>query len=938
MPSHRRVARERSGLKSGRRAWTNRGRSSVLVVPWSRSNPVTTSVSHLARGATIDTTSNDSGFASRARRGLVALKIVPLVGLVAFVLHGRNPRDVSSQPDPSEAVVRALSAQGLRADPDDVAWIDAPRHSLKDTLRGSTRAVVRAETNGDVQHDVYLVRARLSPEGRVVSVESIHALTKTSDVDETRPVVREHTDWIALATNVPSTGVATGVELYSLAGEDPHTTDGWTRTQKIQNAITNLQTTGSLLGVKRLRYELDPQATKLTLSWESDRLAVQADNHRIVVDPNAGAPIEGSQFVRFSPVEKGAPGDLITWTVDRVRAVPWLGPDVISFLEDRAFKVHDWLKRHFASWFGQDVAKEVQENVGEAKVKPTYTDPEIGWPPPPLEPILQGALPNEGVWMTLEDDPFVGHNPGLPSAFVTSFIRVDPQRAYATVYITLWDPRQVELNMVAGTVEPVSATGEVGTGQIPRTPEVLSKVVAGFNGGFQAVHFEGGMQVNGTMYLPPKPYAATVADLLDGTTAIGTWPANLSEVPDEILSFRQNLVPLVRDGEINPYHQVKWGGVVGPDNIHTTRSGVCLTQEGFVGYFFGFDLSQDSLARGMLAARCTIGVHLDMNAGHTGFEFYRVAPTGVLPPLDHYPDGRWEAESTVPQLDGWSFRARRMIKGMPHMLFPRYINRDARDFMYLTLRSVLPGNNVVPRVTPAEPKEGEWTVKGLPQHGFPYAIALTKLRPDEKNPGVRAHLLKIDPRAIRLGAPPSPGAEDTTVITFGGAVRFDAAAKTTLWLSAGTFTIAATSPGPTAVPLFDGEPPTSGALAAADALLGVADEDGMLHWIVADSPGSASALSSLLKELGCSQQMVAPKALVPRLGGSLDLDLELATTPLAGPTVTLVRGEAPSARTLFPDTPVVPPEVWMPLQAKRVRYFPKHAVKPGVVPKPPPTK
>jgi hypothetical protein len=57
---------------------------------------------------------------------------------------------------------------------------------------------------------------------------------------------------------------------------------------------------------------------------------------------------------------------------------------------------------------------------------------------------------------------------------------------------------------------------------------------------------------------------------------------------------------------------------------------------------------------------------------------------------------------------------------------------------------------------------------------------------------------------------------------------------------------------------------------------------------------------------------------------------------MAGPTVTLVRGEAPSARTLFPDTPVVPPEIWVPLQAKRVRYFPKHPVKPGVVPKPPP--
>ena len=111
----------------------------------------------------------------------------------------------------------------------------------------------------------------------------------------------------------------------------------------------------------------------------------------------------------------------------------------------------------------------------------------------------------------------------------------------------------------------------------------------------------------------------------------------------------------------------------------------------------------------------------------------------------------------------------------------------------------------------------------------------------------------------------------------------------------------------------------------------------MLYLLVADSNESGAAMSSLLKQLGCSQQMIAPKTLLARLGGSLGLDLELATTPMAGPTVTLVRGEAPSARTLFPDTPVVPPEIWVPLQAKRVRYFPKHPVKPGVVPKPPPT-
>ena len=47
------------------------------------------------------------------------------------------------------------------------------------------------------------------------------------------------------------------------------------------------------------------------------------------------------------------------------------------------------------------------------------------------------------------------------------------------------------------------------------------------------------------------------------------------------------------------------------------------------------------------------------------------------------------------------------------------MRREARDFFYLTLRHVLPGANV----TTAAPDEGKWQTRGLPQHGFPFAVA-----------------------------------------------------------------------------------------------------------------------------------------------------------------------------------------------------------------------
>ena len=103
-------------------------------------------------------------------------------------------------------------------------------------------------------------------------------------------------------------------------------------------------------------------------------------------------------------------------------------------------------------------------------------------------------------------------------------------------------------------------------------------------------------------------------------------------MPDEVLSYRQNLTALVEHGEFNPWKREWWGGTPKgwKDNIHTTRTGICLTKEGFLGYFYGVDLGADILAGAMLVARCQYGVHLDMNPGLAGFEFYDVEPAADM--------------------------------------------------------------------------------------------------------------------------------------------------------------------------------------------------------------------------------------------------------------------------------------------------------------------
>jgi len=126
---------------------------------------------------------------------------------------------------------------------------------------------------------------------------------------------------------------------------------------------------------------------------------------------------------------------------------------------------------------------------------------------------------------------------------------------------------------------------------------------------------------------------------------------------------------------------------------HRTQRPVPDTRR-FVGYFYGANIAAEDLGATMVDARCSFGIHLDMNPGHVGFEFYNVAPRGQLGSLDHPLRAESEAEGTIPDMPDLVFRARRMVRGMGSTLFPRYVQRQARDFFYLTSRPLLPGSRI----------------------------------------------------------------------------------------------------------------------------------------------------------------------------------------------------------------------------------------------------
>jgi hypothetical protein len=849
-----------------------------------------------------------------ARRGpgprtasLVALLApLPFVVLGALVAAPAAVVSKLNATERSTALSRELGARKLETAAAEIRWVDAPASALG-SRRARPRALLRARQPGE-GWDVYLVRTRLSPEGTLLGVDGVYDVSRTSAVSEDKlAVLGTHAAW-----TIGDAERTYRIEMAELGGEPTPGGDDWNRVERTEHSLTNLQQTGQSEGIGRRSFKLDPAARRVSLTLEADKLVIIADEHRIAIPWRAGATIEGERYLREDPHEISRPGSLVTWAVDRARDLSWFGDERMQLTKAIAYRLFDRLDRAVGAVRPESTMDGDVTDRGVASGIAAETNPDTGFPPPAVPPLVTPPLEDEGQWLKLDNDPFVRTTTAVPTPFVTTYLRADGARPDSRVVVVEWDPRQVELDAVPGTEEPQSATGETGSGTIPRKPEVMTRLIGAFNGAFQSTHGDYGMMADGALLVPPKPYAATVARLDDGTTGFGTWPGDVT-VPPDVVSFRQNLTPLVADGKFNPYHRDWWGGVPHDweDETHTVRSGLCLTREGFVAYFYGTQIDHVHLGRAMLAVRCDYGVHLDMNQGHTGLELYRVDRAEKLPPISDKLDGHWQTQGDVLDMPGFRFRGRRLVRNLQLMHFPRFIRRGARDYFYLMLRPLLPAEPLV--VGKPEPGEGVWSVQGLPELGWPNALATTSVRPDPARPETKIRVLMLDPTVLRAAAPGESSALVASVEPLtNGSARLD--------LGPHGASIVSTPREPGATTLATGELDSLPRVAAA---VCVDDQGKIVYAEVATAPDPArdgQALATVLDAARCGPRLFLSTPLRIVLGGARDLSDHPAHVTAAA--IRLVRRPAPGSQRLFPDTPVLAPEVWQPLQ-RQTRWFPK---------------
>jgi hypothetical protein len=565
-------------------------------------------------------------------------------------------------PKPPEKSLAGLAqalgkASGGLVDDRDIAWQSSPGF-FTETFFG--RPLLFLSRKGEqAPRDLYRASVRVTQAGQVIDVREVKNLTDTPLGDDVGLEARgERASFATLAY-----GKIQGISVLELPGirssDRPEAL-----IDRVLLALASLQQTGTLRGIGRTDIVLDVPADHARLALDPERLTIDfgqpGRNLSFDVASRKLSALDGGEVYAARAVPQVYGGKpLVHWLVDLVRAE--VGPEPIAWLENKVFGAEDQVKRAaytlFASKAGMELKVDAEKNV-VARVldAAAFTDAVDTWPPPNVPSIWKDPKPTEGVWKPISY-PFLKPMPGLlpgggqpPPYFYRTTIRPDSKRPYAEVLLIALDMRQLELGMQAGYEDPKPTIGPPGDGRLPDDPAVYRRIVATFNGAFKTTHGAYGMMVNHRVLLPPVKGGASIVVTDSGEVGLGSWP-NTTEIPPNIVSFRQNLDPLVEDGVANPTGRNLWGWQLEGESVMTHRSAICVTSAGHLYYAWGDEIDGATLGKALRQAGCSYGIHLDMNPAHTGFVFMdvlnprkqkaelRIADMGMKIAIDKYVRG-----------------------------------------------------------------------------------------------------------------------------------------------------------------------------------------------------------------------------------------------------------------------------------------------------------
>jgi len=221
-------------------------------------------------------------------------------------------------------------AHGLSVHPADIAL--GPPAGPREAL--TARSVFFLAREHDAPRDAYFSDVTFAPTGVPLSASAPVNLTRTSAADE----------WQVVAAGNRAAFLATEegqavVTIVDLAGESQAATAALDRQQRWQNALTNLQETGHLRGYDKRVLEV-PARRAPELRWtDPGTLAIGADH---VYDAGRGEFVRGTGQVRMQQKSRR---QFVHWAVDTARAISFIGPKGIAWMEDTFFELVDKARR-----------------------------------------------------------------------------------------------------------------------------------------------------------------------------------------------------------------------------------------------------------------------------------------------------------------------------------------------------------------------------------------------------------------------------------------------------------------------------------------------------------------------------------------------------------------------------------------------------------------
>lgn len=314
--------------------------------------------------------------------------------------------------------------------PADVRW-ETSAGDLSDAVLGRWSLFLA----GDDARDVWRARVRVSPDGSVIAVEDAHDLTSTPLGDDHQLVVRgAHA---AFATR--AYGQEQSVTVLDLAG-DSTVNRSAPLAERVMTAVSSLQRTGAAAGIGRVDVILESPARAVGLALGD----VALDITLLRGDPRRPPTSTSARFdLTRGDLDPPVPGLRVDgvihvpkrfshWAVDTLRAVPWIGPAPIAWLEDQALAARDAYRR-----FAFQAKGGAANVVSTAPPPPPVLDTSdqsvqtAHWPPPRVATIWKSPEAGEGEW-AVPTIPWLRRVPAAapdaPSPFYQTFLRPDEER------------------------------------------------------------------------------------------------------------------------------------------------------------------------------------------------------------------------------------------------------------------------------------------------------------------------------------------------------------------------------------------------------------------------------------------------------------------------------------------------------------------------------